>query len=207
MAIKLRAVQKKLPIIGPESIAPTMQQILKRENKLARNHEHFWVVGLCNKNKILFIELIGMGQQNRVAVHPPDVFRMAVYKLATKIILVHNHPSGELIPSTADRNATDRILKVGEIINIEVLDHIIISETSFVSFDKVGIMAELKKSDTWRLIAKEEIEVKQMKEDILLERAMNTRSIQIAKKLKEGGMDDAMIKKYTGLSVREIKKL
>src|SRR5689334_23076879 len=119
MNVKLSEAQKKAAITSSAGIAPIMQQILKRENKLGRNQEHFWVVGLNNANKILFIELIGLGRQNRVNANPPDVFRMAIYKLAIKLILVHNHPSGELKPSQADRLFTDRILKVGEIINID----------------------------------------------------------------------------------------
>ncbi|MGX1930135.1 JAB domain-containing protein [Flagellimonas sp. 2504JD4-2] len=84
--------------------------MLLRENKIRRNQEHFWVVGLNTKNKILFIELIGLGAVNRVNADPPDVFRMAIYKLATKVILVHNHPSGVVDASKGDQEFTDRIL-------------------------------------------------------------------------------------------------
>ena len=70
-----------------------------RENKIGRNQEHFWVIGLDNQNKILFIELVGLGAVNRVGANPPDVFRMGIYKLAVGMILVHNHPSGNLKPS------------------------------------------------------------------------------------------------------------
>ncbi len=75
-----------------------------RENKIGRNQEHFWVIGLDNQNKILFIELIGLGTVNRVNANPSDVFRMGIYKLAVKMILVHNNPSGNLSPSDADIN-------------------------------------------------------------------------------------------------------
>jgi len=211
MTIKLSESQKKAAITGPDSVASTMQQILKRENKLGRSQEHFWVVGLNNANKILFIELIGLGRQNRVTANPPDVFRMAIYKLALKVILVHNHPSGELHPSTADRALTDRIIKVGEIINIDVIDHLIITEKSHLSFADLGIIAELKASDTWRLIEKEELEMRRMKEEGAIKNAKKDarkeEKLEVAKKLKEGGMEELMIKKYTGLSVFAIKKL
>jgi len=211
MTIKLSESQKKAAITGPDSVAATMQQILRRENKLGRSQEHFWVVGLNNANKILFIELIGLGRQNRVTANPPDVFRMAIYKLALKVILVHNHPSGELHPSTADRALTDRIIKVGEIINIDVIDHLIITEKSHLSFADLGIIAELKASDTWRLIEKEELEMRRMKEEGAIKDARKEEKknakMDIAKKMKEKGIDDRTIMEVTGLNLNILKKM
>ena len=114
---------QKIKVLYADDLYSIMQQILMRENKIRRNQEHFWVVGLDNQNKILFIELIGLGRVNRVGANPPDVFRMGIYKLAVSMVLVHNHPSGNLEPSQADKDFTDRLLKVGQLINIEVLDH------------------------------------------------------------------------------------
>jgi len=207
MNVKLSEAQKKKSIDGSDGVAAIMQQVLKRENKFSRSQEHFWVVGLNNANKILFIELIALGRQNRVTSNPPDVFRMAIYKLALKMILVHNHPSGELIPSTADRSITDRLIKVGEIINVDVIDHLIISEKSYMSFADVGLIAKMKASDTWRVVEKEEMELKKMKAEIELKKAMKQNSIDIAKRFKAMGLDNAAIKKGTGLSLGEIKKL
>jgi DNA repair protein RadC len=207
MTIKLSEAQKKAPINNSDSIAATMQQILKRENKLGRSQEHFWVVGLNNANKILFIELIGLGRQNRVTANPPDVFRMGIYKLALKLILVHNHPSGELLPSTADRSFTDRIIKVGEIINIDVIDHLIISEKDHLSFADLGIIDQLKASDTWRLVEKEELEVRKMKEEVERKEIKKQNTLNIASKMKLKGIDDTLIKEITGLSISIIKKI
>src|SRR5690606_40012143 len=86
--------EQKIRILNSGDVYNVMQQVLLRENKIRRNQEHFWVVGLNNKNKILFIELISLGAVNSVQVNPPEVFRMAIYKMAVKMILVHNHPSG-----------------------------------------------------------------------------------------------------------------
>src|SRR5882762_10282116 len=207
MNVKLSEAQKKAAIDSSNSIAVIMQQILKRENKLGRSQEHFWVIGLNNAGKILFIELIGLGRQNRVTANPPDVFRMAIYKLAVKLIMVHNHPSGEMKPSNADKLITDRIIKVGEIISIDVIDHIIISEKDHFSFADKGIIAELKKSDTWRIIEKEELELREFKRKMDVERGKQDRSLEIARKMKATGMDEATIKKLTGLTLGEIKKL
>jgi len=207
MNIKLSEAQKKAAVNSSNDIAAIMQQILKRENKLGRGQEHFWVVGLNNTGKILFIELIGLGRQNRVTANPPDVFRMAIYKLAVTLIMVHNHPSGEMKPSNPDRLITDRIIKVGEIISIDVIDHIIISEKEHFSFADAGIIAELKKSDTWRIVEKEELELKEFKQKMNDERVKNENSLAIAKKLKAAGLDEATIKKATGVSLGEIRKL
>ena len=207
MNVKLSEAQKKAAISSSNSIAVIMQQILKRENKLGRSQEHFWVIGLNSAGKILFIELIGLGRQNRVTANPPDVFRMAIYKLAIKLIMVHNHPSGEMKPSTADRAITDRMIKVGEIINVDVIDHIIISEKNHFSFEDAGIIAELKKSDTWRIIEKEELEMREFKLKMVEERGKEIKALAIAKKMKARGMNEVTIKQLTGLTTGEIRKL
>jgi len=207
MNVKLSEAQKKAAISNSNSIAVIMQQILNRENKLGRSQEHFWVIGLNNAGKILFIELIGLGRQNRVTANPPDVFRMAIYKLAIKLIMVHNHPSGDMKPSMADRLITDRIIKVGEIINVDVIDHIIISEKNHFSFADAGIIAELKKSDTWRIIEKEELEFREFKQKLETKETEKKAKLEVAKNLKASGMDEAEIKKMTGVGVAEIRKL
>ena len=207
MNVKLSEAHKKAAINSSGSIAVIMQQILKRENKLGRSQEHFWVIGLNTAGKILFIELIALGQQNRVTANPPDVFRMAIYKLAIKLIMVHNHPSGQIKHSHADKLFTDRIIKVAEIINIDVIDHIIITENQHFSFADAGIITELKKFDTWRIIEKDELQMREFKLKMDVERGQKEKALEIAKKLKVGGMDDAGIKKATGVALREIRRL
>ena len=207
MNVKLTEAQKKTEARNADSIAAIMQQILKRENRLGRSQEHFWVVGLNQANKILFIELIGLGRQNRVSANPPDVFRMAIYKLALKLVLVHNHPSGQMLPSTADKALTDRIIKVGEIINVQVLDHIIITENDHISFDQLGIMDQLRASDTWRIIEKDQLEVQEWKQKMEAKRIEHEKALAIAKKLKKEGAEESLIKKVTGLKLSDIRKL
>lgn len=207
MNVKLTEAQKKTEARNADSIATIMQQILKRENRLGRSQEHFWVVGLNQANKILFIELIGLGRQNRVSANPPDVFRMAIYKLALKLVLVHNHPSGQMLPSSADKALTDRIIKVGEIINVQVLDHIIITENDHISFDQLGIMDQLRASDTWRIVEKDQLEVQEWKQKMEAARIKHENSLAIAKKLKKEGANEALIKKVTGLKLVDIRKL
>src|SRR5690606_20399471 len=148
MDIKL-SESEKIKILNSDDLYGIMQRILLRENKIDRNREHFWVIGLENNNRILFIELISLGTVNKTLAEPMEVFSLALQKRAVKIILCHNHPSGELEPSEGDKNLTDRLIQVGIIVNTEVLDHLIISEKSYISFTDVGLMDTLKKSTTF----------------------------------------------------------
>lgn len=199
--------EQKIRILNSEDIFKVMQQILLRENKIRRNQEHFWVVGLDNKNKILFIELISLGAVNSVQVSPPEVFRMAIYKMAVRMILIHNHPSGSTEPSSPDKDLTDRMIKTGQLINIEVIDHLIISEKDYLSFVDEGIFDELKKTGRYEILDAEKASMRQWKEEMEREKAIKNNNLEIAKKMKEDGIDNDTIKKYTGLTKWDIKKL
>ncbi len=206
MNVRLTQAQK-IQLLNSQDVYNIMQQILLRENKIGRNQEHFWIIGLDNQNKILFIELIGLGTVNRVNANPPDVFRMGIYKLAVKVILVHNHPSGNLSPSDADINLTDRMLKVGNIINIDVIEHLIISENDYTSFADEGILKELKENGRYEIIDSEKAEMQAYKDGLEKKRLLKENKIEIAKKLKKEGMDSEFIKKVTGLANRDIQKI
>lgn len=199
--------EQKIKVLNSTDIYAIMQQILLRENKIRRNQEHFWVIGLDNKHQILFIELIGLGAVNRVNADPPDVFRMAIYKLAVKMILVHNHPSGYLDLSKGDNEFTDRMLKVGRLINIEVIDHLVISETDYFSFADNDLIDKLKKSGLFEIMGPEKKELEQWKIDTERKRAEKQKALDIAKSLKASGMSDTDIKRHTGLTSSAIKKL
>ena len=183
MEVRLTEAQK-ITILNAHDVYSVMQQILLRQNKIRRAQEHFWVVGLKADNTILFVELIGIGAQNRVNVSPPDVFRMGIYKLAVRLILVHNHPSGNLKPSQGDKDITDRLLKVGKMINIEVLDHLIITESGFTSFKDKGIMETLRRSGLYEIVDRESDQVKEMKLRYERKNAEKEKAMDIARKMK-----------------------
>ncbi|MEO1032770.1 MAG: JAB domain-containing protein [Bacteroidota bacterium] len=203
MNVRLTKAQK-IKILNSSDIYKVMQQVLLRENKIRRNQEHFWVVGLNNNNKILFIELIGLGAVNRVNADPPDIFRMAIYKLAVRLILVHNHPSGNMNLSKADKNFTDKLLKVGKLINIEVIDHLVISEEDYISFADKGIIEELQQSGLFEIVDSDRTALKEWRIKTEKERAVK---LEIAKNLKDQGIDTDTIKKATGLTKWDIRKL
>ncbi|MBC9798085.1 JAB domain-containing protein [Sinomicrobium weinanense] len=199
--------EQKIRILNSDDVYKVMQQVLLRENKIRRNQEHFWVVGLDNANKILFIELVSLGAVNRVMVNPPEIFRMAIYKMAVKMILVHNHPSGETEPSQADLDLTDRMMKTGELINIEVVDHLVISEHKYYSFANAGVMSQLKKNGKYEILDKEKAETRKWQAEFEKEQAVKDSNLMIAKKMKNDGIDIDTIKKYTGLTKWDIRKL
>lgn len=105
MNIKLKETQDR-KINGSDDIYPIMQKILLRENKIDRNREHLWTISLDNANKILNIELVSLGTINKTLIEPMEVFSVPLQKRAVKVILVHNHPSGQLRPSEPDKDIT-----------------------------------------------------------------------------------------------------
>jgi len=202
MDIKLTE-KEKIKILNSDGIYGIMQRILLREDKIDQNREHFWVIGLETNNRILFIELISLGTVNKTIAEPMEVFSFALQKRAVKIILCHNHPSGELKPSEADKDVSDRLIQVGIIVNTQVIDHLIISDKSYLSFADTGLLEELKKSTKY--VPKYMIE-KKMKEKAA-EHATRKNTIEIAKTMKRADEKIEKIAAFTGLSIEEVEKL
>ena len=148
MNIKLTE-EDKIKLANSDDVYAIMQKILLRENNIDQEKEHLWIIGMSTSNKILFIELVSLGSVNATTVEPMNVFRVAVLKGAIKTILIHNHPSGELTPSATDKDITDRLIQVGRIINIDVIDHLIITPQSFLSFVDTGLFKKLCDSLKW----------------------------------------------------------
>jgi DNA repair protein RadC len=102
-------------------------------------HEEFWVLFLNNSNKILFKTQLSKGGMTGTLVDVRIIFKLAFEQNATAIILTHNHPSGKLQASDADIQITKKVKTAGQQLDIPVLDHIIITETSYYSFVDEGI--------------------------------------------------------------------
>ena len=115
-------------IANSKDIARIMRKILLRQNRLHRKKEYFWAIGLSTAHNIEYIELLTIGTLNKNSVKPIDVFNFAVAKKCEKIILCHNHPSGNLEPSKEDIAITQLIQAGATVLGIELLDHIIISD-------------------------------------------------------------------------------
>jgi len=134
-------VRTKEAITNPEQIAKIFQAIQRAENEIDRMKEKCWVVGLNTKNFIIYVELVSMGTLNASLVHPREVFRFAIMKAVSGIILVHNHPSGDMRASDDDLSLTKRLYDAGKILGIDLHDHIIIADGSgYTSLKKDGII-------------------------------------------------------------------
>ncbi len=140
-----RAVRERDPfklMNSPEIVYETFADELRRETQ-----EHFLVLSLNSKNQLVFTSRVAIGTQTRVILHPREVFREAIRHSASRIILVHNHPSGNPAPSIEDRTLTERLIEAGRILLIPVADHVIIGMESdtedrqpFYSFLREGLI-------------------------------------------------------------------
>ena len=102
--------------------------------------EEFWIIYLNHRNKIIGKEKISSGGLTATIVDIRMLFKGAVERLATSIILAHNHPSGTLKPSKADIKLTNKIKEAGQILDVQILDHLIISDTGYYSFADEGML-------------------------------------------------------------------
>lgn len=102
--------------------------------------EHFWCIFLSNSNHVLGFREIGRGDQTGAIVHVSQIFAIAIKVSAKAIILVHNHPSGKLKASEADKRLVGKVEQIGKLFNISILDSIIVTSESFLSFADEGLM-------------------------------------------------------------------
>nr|WP_276569115.1 DNA repair protein RadC [Insulibacter thermoxylanivorax] len=124
------------PVIrSPRDAAALLMEELRYFQK-----EHFVVLFLNTKNHVIAKETLSMGSLNAAIVHPREVYRSAVKRGAASIICAHNHPSGDPTPSREDLALTHRLTEAGNIIGIDLLDHLIIGDGVFVSLKEQGYM-------------------------------------------------------------------
>jgi DNA repair protein RadC len=103
-------------------------------------HEEFWVLLLNRNNLVIDKLMISRGGLTGTIIDVRIIMKMALDNLACSIILGHNHPSGNLIPSEADKEITQKIKEAGKLLDISVLDHLIIGNNSYFSFTDEGLI-------------------------------------------------------------------
>ncbi len=103
-------------------------------------HEEFWVILLNRANHIIEKQMISRGGLSGTVIDVRLILKSAINNLASSIILCHNHPSGNLEASDADRQITDKLKEAGKLMDIPVLDHIIIGQNSYFSFADEGLL-------------------------------------------------------------------
>ncbi len=126
---------EKLKISSPDDAAVMMMEEMRYYQK-----EYFKIMLLDTKNNVKKVSEISVGSLNSSIVHPREVFYEAIVNLASSIILVHNHPSGDCEPSHEDIVLTNRLDESGKILGIRVLDHIIIGDGVYFSFKEEGLI-------------------------------------------------------------------
>jgi DNA repair protein RadC len=121
-----REIRLELPVLDtPESVASLM-----REENLFHDVEHLHVLLVNSKRRLIRIVTVSKGTLDQTAVAPREVFRQAILANAAAIILAHNHPSGDPAPSEADVRVTRELVRAGQLLKIEVLDHIVLGRRS-----------------------------------------------------------------------------
>lgn len=130
------AVDAPKPVItNPQDAANLVMEDLRYEGK-----EHFLVLLLDTRHQVIRIVETSVGTLNASLVHPREVFHPAITHLAAAVILAHNHPSGDPTPSKEDLALTARLKQAGELVGIPVLDHLVIGDGRYLSFNEKGLL-------------------------------------------------------------------
>ena len=192
-----------------------MSTLLDQPDKPDLSSKNLWVVALDKGESILNLELCGMGNYDVVVHEPADILSIPLQKKAFGIVLVHNDPTGALKPSKEDIDVTDRLHQAAAIVGIKLLDHLIITESSFYDFKNNGLMEQIHQSNKYvpshdmeqRL--KKEISDMAKKIDTIKatsqQEAINMSKLEIAKAMLKEEYGLEKVAKITGLSIEQLK--
>ena len=189
---------ENISISHASDIYEIMKQMFKRERRLNKDKEHFWVIALNNANNILNIELVSIGSTSNTIVTPMEVLSIPLQKRAVGIILVHNHPSNRPEPSEEDKKVTDRLIQACKLMNTPVLDHIIITKNSYYSFKSSGLLDRLQASNNY--VLPYDLETQYHKET-------QEKLEQIVRQMLQDGQPIENIMKWTLLNAQEIESI
>lgn len=115
----------------PEEVAKVLREILPDNSR-----EHFMALYLSGAHKVIGYSIVSTGLANSTLVHPREVFQAAILSGATALFIGHNHPSGETTPSSEDKSITKRLKEVADLIGIKLLDHVIVTDEDYYSFNE-----------------------------------------------------------------------
>ena len=130
-----RAARQTETISTPEDVVRVVKPLLS-----GRDKEHFLACALSTKNKLLRIIEVSVGSLNASIVHPRELFKECVMASAASVVVAHCHPSGDPTPSGADIQLTRRLVKAGDVLGIEVLDHVVLGHDEHSSLRDLGLM-------------------------------------------------------------------
>ncbi len=124
-----------ITVKSPEDVIKTARTLLKGKKK-----EHFIILCLDTRNHLIKTNVVSIGSLDCSIVHPREVFKEAISSSAASVIFMHNHPSGDPTPSADDIKMTKRLIEAGEIIGIDVLDHIVICDREHLSMKSKNLI-------------------------------------------------------------------
>lgn len=130
-----RAARRGATISTPEQVVEVARPLL-----VGKDREHFLALALSTKNGLLKVIEVSIGSLAASVVHPRELFREAVAVSAASVVISHQHPSNDCTPSGADIQLTRRLVKAGDVLGIEVLDHVIVGGDEFASLRDLGLM-------------------------------------------------------------------
>lgn len=129
----LPTATKSFKINGPEDVAAFVRTVM-----VDNSREQFVALYLDGSHQVASYSIISIGSANQASVHPREVFQRAILVGATAITIAHNHPSGDLTTSHADRELTMRMMAAGELLKIALLDHVIVTDNSQLSLREMS---------------------------------------------------------------------
>lgn len=130
-----RAARKADTISTPEDVVALIKPLV-----IGRDREIFMCACLDTKNRVRKVVEVSVGSLNASIVHPRELFKEAVMASAASVVVCHQHPSGDPTPSGADIQLTRRLVKAGDVLGIEVLDHVVIGGDEHASLRDLGLM-------------------------------------------------------------------
>lgn len=128
--------EEPLPMRGPRDVF----NYAKSQGMDELPVEEFRVLLLDSQHRLIYDALISRGTLNASVVHPREVFAAAIHRRAAALVLVHNHPSGEPVPSVDDKTVTTSLVAAGRLLDMPVQDHIIVGKGKYTSFAEQGLM-------------------------------------------------------------------
>lgn len=136
------ARRKKKSTVEKRSLISSSQAAfeLMEEHLSDLDHEEFWIILLNRANRLIEVRNVSKGGVSGTVADAKLIFKAALSKLASSIIVCHNHPSGNLMPSKADKLLTQKLVEGGKNLDIAVLDHLILGNNSYFSFADEGII-------------------------------------------------------------------
>ena len=139
---ELKVIRERRPGTSPRRVVRNAQTIyeLFQPRFTRADREEFLVVPLDVKHAILGFHVVSVGSLTASLVHAREVFKVAILANAAALVFVHNHPSGDPTPSSQDIALTKRLVEVGDLVGITVLDHIVMGDNRYVSFVEDGYM-------------------------------------------------------------------